>query len=114
LQALLDDARGRWLLDPKHAEAKSEWALGGVDRNVVVHIAIDRTFVADGVRWIVDFKTGSHEGADREAFLDREMNRYRAQLDQYAAFVRQLDARPIRLGLYHPLLRGWREWAYDG
>jgi ATP-dependent exoDNAse (exonuclease V) beta subunit len=75
---------------------------------------IDRTFVADGVRWIVDFKTGAHEGADREGFLDRERERYRGQLEQYAAFVRALDPRPIRLALYHPLLRGWREWAYEG
>ena len=114
MHALLDDSRGRWLIDPAHPEARSEWALGGWDGRSVSHIAVDRTFVADGVRWIVDFKTGSHQGADREAFLDRERERYRPQLEQYAAFVRGLDARPIRLGLYHPLLRGWREWAYDG
>jgi hypothetical protein len=34
--------------------------------------------------------------------------------EQYAALVRRLDVRPIRLGLYHPLLRGWREWAFEG
>ena len=65
------------------------------------------------MRWIVDFKTGSHEGADRDAFLDREQDRYREQLERYAAFVRALDARPIRLGLYYPLLGGWREWPYE-
>jgi ATP-dependent exoDNAse (exonuclease V) beta subunit len=113
LSATLDDPRGRWLFDPAHADAKSEWALGGWDGTAVTHVAVDRTFVADGVRWIVDFKTGSHEGTDREAFLDRERDRYRVQLEQYAALVRQLDSRPIRLGLYHPLLRGWREWAYE-
>ena len=92
----------------------SEWALAGWDGNAIAHVTIDRTFVAEGVRWIVDFKTGTHEGADREAFLDRERERYRDQLERYAAFVRALDARPIRLGLYHPLLGGWREWSYDG
>jgi ATP-dependent exoDNAse (exonuclease V) beta subunit len=111
--ATLGDPRGQWLFDPGHAEAKSEWALGGWNGNVVTHVVVDRTFVAEGVRWIVDFKTGSHEGADRDGFLDRERERYRAQLEQYAAFVRRLDARPIRLGLYHPLIRGWREWAYE-
>jgi ATP-dependent exoDNAse (exonuclease V) beta subunit len=114
VNALLADPRGQWLLDPRHAEAASEWALGGWDGNSVTHIAVDRTFVTNGVRWIVDFKTGSHEGADREGFLDREKARYREQLEQYAALVRRLDPRPIRLGLYHPLLRGWREWAYEG
>jgi ATP-dependent exoDNAse (exonuclease V) beta subunit len=79
----------------------------------VTHAAVDRTFVTEGVRWIVDFKTGTHEGTDREGFLDREQERYATQLERYAAFVRALDARPIRLALYHPLLGGWREWAYD-
>ncbi len=111
---LLADRRGRWLFDPAHAEAISEWALAGWDGKGVAHISIDRTFVTDGVRWIVDFKTGAHEGAEPDAFLDRERERYRGQLERYAAFVRALDSRPIRLALYHPLQGGWREWPYDG
>ncbi len=60
------------------------------------------------------FQDRTHEGADRDVFLDRERERYAGQLERYAALVRGLDARPIRLGLYHPLLGGWREWAYHG
>ena len=114
ISRLLADERGRWLLDPAHAEANSEWALASVEGNAIAHVALDRTFVADGVRWIVDFKTGAHEGADVEAFLDREQERYRGQLERYARVVRALDARPIRLGIYHPMLRGWREWPFAG
>jgi ATP-dependent exoDNAse (exonuclease V) beta subunit len=114
VRRLLADPRGRWCFDPGHAEAMSEWALAGRDGDAIAHVTIDRTFVAGGQRWIVDFKTGTHEGADPEAFLDRERDRYRDQLERYAKFVRALDARPIRLGLYHPLVGGWREWAYDG
>ena len=40
----------------------------------------------------------------------RERERYRGQLEGYAAIMRVLDGRPIRLGLYFPLLGGWREW----
>ena len=40
-------------------------------------------------------------------------DRYRDQLNRYARFVSSLDSRPIRLGLYHPLLRGWSEWRYE-
>ncbi|HMS81326.1 MAG TPA: hypothetical protein PKC20_17730 [Burkholderiaceae bacterium] len=91
-------------------------ALAGVEEGRVAHVTLDRTFVADGVRWIVDFKTGRHEGADPAQFLDREQERYRAQLERYARFVRALapdDPVPIRLALYHPLVPdGWREWAY--
>jgi hypothetical protein len=63
------------------------------------------------VRWIVDFKTSTHSGGGREEFLDREQERYRAQLERYAQVLGKLDSRPIRLGLYFPLLGGWREWS---
>jgi hypothetical protein len=76
---------------------------------------VDRTFVdSEGTRWIVDFKLSRHEGADRDAFLDSENERYRPQLERYARVVRGLDARPIRLGLYFPLLHAWREWSFAG
>ena len=77
-------------------------------------MAIDRTFVdAAGTRWIVDYKTSRHEGAGREEFLDREQERYRPQLERYAALMRRLGPEPVRLGLYFPLLAAWREWSAD-
>ncbi len=114
LERTLNDARGRWLFAPEHAEARSEWALAGFHNGAVDHVTLDRTFVVEGVRWIVDFKTGRHEGGDATTFLDREQARYRAQLERYARIVRGLDARPIRLALYFPLVEGgWREWCCD-
>jgi ATP-dependent exoDNAse (exonuclease V) beta subunit len=72
---------------------------------------IDRTFVDEhGVRWIIDYKTGSHEGGNLETFLDNEKKRYQEQLERYARLLVQRDSRPIRLALYFPLLGGWREW----
>jgi len=109
---VLGDERGRWLLDPGHADARSEWALAGVDDGEIVHVVLDRTFVVDGVRWIVDFKTGTHEGGEPAAFLDAEVERYRPQLARYARIVSALDPTPIRLALYHPRVPGgWREVA---
>jgi ATP-dependent exoDNAse (exonuclease V) beta subunit len=75
-------------------------------------VAIDRTFVSDGIRYIVDFKTGRHEGGGADAFLDAEVERYRSQLTHYARLVRCLDRRPIRLALFHPRIDGWRAWDY--
>ena len=67
-------------------------------------LVIDRSFAdAEGKRWIVEYKTGSHEGADRKGFLDMEQARYRAQLERYAQMHRAID---IDLGLYFPLLGG--------
>jgi hypothetical protein len=73
---------------------------------------VDRTFVdAAGTRWIIDFKTGSHEGGAVDEFLDREIERYRVQLTRYARIARELSPDPVRVGLYFPLLSGWREWV---
>lgn len=106
----LGDARGRWIFDPGHADARSEWALAGEDDGRIVHVVLDRTFIADGYRYVVDFKTGAHLGGDRTTFLDREFERYRAQLERYARIVRKMDRRPVRIALYHPLVEGgWQE-----
>jgi hypothetical protein len=76
-------------------------------------VIIDRSFVdADGIRWIVDYKSGRHEGGDTQAFLDREQQRYREQLERYGRLMSAMDPRPIRLGLYFPAVGGWREWAF--
>jgi ATP-dependent helicase/nuclease subunit A len=82
----------------------------------LVQGTLDRSFVDQGVRWIIDYKTASHEGADRAHFLDEEQARYRDQLEAYARLVQQWDRAagrelPIRLGLYFPLMQGWRSWA---
>ncbi len=112
-QTLVNE-RGRWLLAPR-ADAQSELRLTGAGAGSVVNIVMDRTFVDEqGVRWIVDYKTGTHEGADVEGYLDSEWERYRTQLERYATLLRGIDPRPIRLGLYFPLLNGWREWTPEG
>ena len=108
----LNDPRGRWLFDPSHGDARSEWALAGEDAGEIVHVVLDRSFVADGHRYIVDFKTGAHLGGDPKTFLAREFERYRPQLLRYARMVSALDTRPQRIALYHPLVEGgWQERA---
>jgi len=103
--------RARWLFDRTHAEARSEFALTAIDGDRPVKIVLDRTFVdAMGTRWIVDYKTSVHRGADLEGFLDREVERHRPQLENYARALGQIDQRPIRVGVYWPLHDAWREW----
>lgn len=109
LRNTLTDATGRWILDA-HADARCEWALT-VWETEPRHYVIDRTFVDhDGVRWIIDYKTGDHQDSDTDAFLDQEVARYREQLETYATVVGALEQRPIRLALYFPLLSAWRTW----
>ena len=105
--AMLADPRGRWLFDPAHAEALSEWALGGWDGSAVTHVArrphlrrrrraLDRRFQ----------DRHATKARDRDAFLDREVGALsrRSSSATRASCARSI-ARPIRLALYYPLLR---------
>ena len=110
LERTLADARGRWLLSAHHIEAHSEWRLSGVHDGRVVNVIIDRMLVDEhGQRWIVDFKTSTHEGAGERAFIDSEVERYRPQLQRYAVLAARLGPEPVRLALYFPLLGVFRE-----
>jgi len=114
LRATLADRRGRWLFDPAHRDAHSELELTGVRGGQIVNAIIDRTFVdADGIRWVVDFKTSPHEGGNLAAFLDEEARRYQGQLRRYAHLARELGPEPVRAGLYYPVLSAWREVTVD-
>jgi len=102
LKNALADERGRWILGP-HPYARSELRIRTSSRKTM---RIDRYIEdAQGVRWVVDFKTGEHRGADTDAFLDEQQKRYAKQLDDYAE-----AKQGARRALYFPLLRGWREW----
>jgi ATP-dependent helicase/nuclease subunit A len=111
LVAVQADARGRWILQKAREELR-EHALSGRWQGEVARVVFDRSFIDDqGVRWVIDYKTSLHEGGGLEAFLDREVERYRPQLQRYAVLAKRLGPEPVRLGLYFPLMRAWREWA---
>jgi ATP-dependent exoDNAse (exonuclease V) beta subunit len=115
LVAVMSDARGRWILQRWTRDDVREHALSGHHRGAVVHVVFDRSFIDDqGIRWVIDYKTSQHSGGNLEEFLDREVERYRPQLHRYADIAQALGAEPVRVGLYFPLMRAWREWAPDG
>ena len=112
IQALvrtLDDKNGRWVFSSAHQEARSELALTGVADSQLTSIVIDRTFVDNGVRWVIDFKTSRHEGAGLDEFLERELDRYRGQLERNMALARRLGPQPVKAALYFPLMGELRE-----
>lgn len=113
VRSALSDTRGRWLLglEAPLREAQSEFALSGLVNGQVVQGVIDRTFLDErGIRWIVDFKTSTHEGAGLDEFIDREVERYAPQLKRYATLMRAYKPNePIKAALYFPLLKAWRE-----
>ena len=83
----------------------------------MIHTDFEKGFIRAEVIGYADYiackgEHGAREGGDLEEFLDREQERYRKQLEQYAALMRMLDNRTVKLGLYFPLLKGWWEWEW--
>ncbi len=112
LLAVQEDPRGRWILKGGYRDDFREYALSGIWNGEIVRVVFDRTFIDErGLRWVIDYKTSRHLGGGIEEFLEREVERYRALMQRYAAFASRLGAEPVRLGLYFPLMRAWREWS---
>jgi ATP-dependent exoDNAse (exonuclease V) beta subunit len=115
VQALLNvhrDPRGRWILSSGYRDDLREHALSGHWQGEVVRVVFDRSFIdEEGVRWVIDYKTSQHQGSGMEQFLDREVERYRPQLQRYAHLARRLGPESVRVGLYFPLMGAWREWT---
>ena len=106
------DPRGRWILSKQRC-AQNEFRLTGSVNDDIIEYVVDRTFCDDSnTRWIIDYKTSMHDGPGVHEFLDRELERYRSQLNNYAAFFRTFEKKSIHLGLYFPMLREWRTWEY--
>jgi len=98
----LADKRGRWLLS---RPGKSEWQL---NRQGKLPIRIDRTFIEDDTRWIVDYKTSA-----TLPFSQQELNSFHNQLNLYAEALAAIDKHPIMLAIYCPQDNYWQEWEYQ-
>ncbi|MBI4382849.1 MAG: UvrD-helicase domain-containing protein [Nitrospinae bacterium] len=104
LKNILQDPVGRWIL-ARHRDARSECPLTLLRENRYLNRAVDRTFVDEnGIRWIVDYKTGEHQGTDLEGFFREEIDRYRPQLQQYEELLKTGgETQAIKKALYYPM-----------
>jgi ATP-dependent helicase/nuclease subunit A len=123
LTKTMADPVGLWVLSPQQ-DAASERALtmaAGAGS-----LRVDRTFAAGEAPlsggseciWIVDFKTTEQGSRSDAVFEAGERAKYSAQLEAYAALRRKMPdgTRPIRLGLFYPLvprLIGWESTAAE-
>lgn len=104
VQAMLADTRGQWILSAQ-TEAHCEQALGYLkpeSRQVATSI-IDRTFIDQGVRWIIDYKfTQPTDQESEDDFVQRQVEAYRTQLRHYAQLYQQIATDPVKCALYFP------------
>ncbi|MBN4078363.1 PD-(D/E)XK nuclease family protein, partial [Nitrospina gracilis] len=107
----LNDPKGQWIL-ANHEEGRAEYPLTQFSENRFFRKIIDRTFIENNIRWIIDYKTSRHEGKgmDLEEFLNNEVVRYKPQLDSYATLLKEYgETHLIKKALYFPMLKAWRE-----
>jgi ATP-dependent exoDNAse (exonuclease V) beta subunit len=112
-RTLADEQGGRWILDPRHREARTEMPLTILNDGKVQDIVIDRSFIDcdSAIRWVIDYKSSlPAPGCDLAVFTAGEAERYRTQLRVYRDALRELGAEPVRCALYftglallHPL-----------
>jgi ATP-dependent exoDNAse (exonuclease V) beta subunit len=102
--AVLADPDGRWILED-HAEAEAEFPLTAVIGSDVRNLVIDRYFVANGGRWVIDYKTGEPlPDEPLETFVQREVSRYRGQIETYAEAMTALTGDEPRAAIYFTAL----------
>lgn len=87
LSATLESELGRWVVRYRE-DAAAELALARVGAGGTAQTrVIDRCFIEDGVRWIVDYKTSRLVGEPTEIALTTHAERYREQLEEYGALL---------------------------
>lgn len=91
LTTTLQSADGQWVLQP-HPQAASELAIEQLSDSKKV---IDRTFVAEGVRWIVDYKSMQ---VSHEQDLISLAAIFKPQLASYAQLFRQ-EGLPVKTAI---------------
>ncbi len=97
LEASLASSAGRWLLTPRPG-AVAEFALSALEQGKLVTRVVDRSFVEEGVRWIIDYKTATVEGDEGQ--LAAHAERYRPQLEAYAGLYAN-EGLPLKLAIFY-------------
>ena len=91
---------GRWVLRAR-PDAGTEMAIARVGAGGTAETrVVDRSFVEDGVRWIIDYKTGGPGAGDDAAGFAAHAERYRPQLESYAALF-AAEGLPQRMAVFY-------------
>ncbi len=104
LQGLFQCPRGQWIIK-RHEDERNEYELLILKNEDIATRIIDRTFCDQGIRWIIDFKTGQKNS---ETHI-----KYRQQLNEYAQILSEKYSQPIRCGLYYLSQFHWDEWGFE-
>ncbi|MFI4962491.1 MAG: UvrD-helicase domain-containing protein [Legionellales bacterium] len=101
---LFADPRGLWIIKKQEQEHNEYELLVEQDNKLVTRI-IDRSFVAEGKYWIIDFKTGKDD--------NQSLTKHQQQLQEYAYLISSRTTLPIHYGIYYLSNAHWVSWEYS-
>jgi len=110
LNKTFSDETNAWIFDNSHQQSQCEQIIFFMENNTgdiddLKQYVIDRSFISDGVRWIIDYKTSEPKfGQNINDFCSEQEKIYRQQLTAYAKCYQQLEKCPQKLALYFPRL----------
>ncbi|MBA2657896.1 MAG: UvrD-helicase domain-containing protein [Tatlockia sp.] len=103
LDNLFSNPIGQWLTKA-HKDEQNEYELLVNIQGLPATRIIDRTFIDQGTRWVIDFKTGTDD--------DQTQTHHRHQVNLYAELLATKSAESIRCGLYYLASGKWVNWTY--
>lgn len=98
LGTTLTSEQGRWVLQVRDSAA-SELAVVIAENDSIATHVIDRTFIENGERWIIDYKSAQLDESLADAALSQQAENYRSQLERYAAVFME-EGLPIRKAVF--------------
>jgi ATP-dependent helicase/nuclease subunit A len=98
IAAALESEDGRWILQ-KRLHARSELVLSTADANRIATHIVDRTFVENDARWVIDYKSARVDSALVPDGLAKYAERYRPQLERYAGLF-EGEGMPVRKAVF--------------
>ena len=98
LENISNSQKCDWLFSADHGSIQTEYPVMTALRGSNETLILDRVFTIKKVNWVVDFKTGYHQGKDLKMFLTEEIKRHRPQLDFYGQVMSELRDGPLMLG----------------
>jgi len=110
LTTCLQHDKANWLFDHSHQDSACELAVSDYRQRWRKEHIIDRTFIADGIRWIIDYKsTALVENQQQAEFLKIQEEHYRPQLKRYAELFEVMEDLPVKTVLFFTSLPYWHE-----
>jgi ATP-dependent helicase/nuclease subunit A len=98
LQNTLASEHGRWVLQDRESAA-SELAIETATDNEVSKKIVDRTFIENGIRWIIDYKSVALAKDMTDLALKAIAEQYRTQLETYESLFVS-ENKPIQKAIF--------------